>query len=113
MYRATYCARTDPLPLLPSGPGGVASRRTRHSLMISPGLGCDRHPASGCVWIGALSKNISKTSPLNRRSLGCARDDKGRSDTSIEIGCWIEGSFYQHPLLMKTLPFLCRPERSR
>src|SRR3984885_11784105 len=45
MYRATYCARTDPLPLLPSGPGGVggvASRRTRHPLIISPGLGCDR-----------------------------------------------------------------------
>jgi hypothetical protein len=33
LYRATYCAHTDPLPLLPSGPGGVggvASRRTRH-----------------------------------------------------------------------------------
>ncbi len=31
--RATYCARTSPLPLLPSGPGGVGgitSRRTRH-----------------------------------------------------------------------------------
>ena len=33
MHRATYCARNDPLPLLPSGPGGVGgitSRRTRH-----------------------------------------------------------------------------------
>jgi len=33
MYRATYCAHTSPLPLLPSGPGGVGgieSRRTRH-----------------------------------------------------------------------------------
>src|SRR5664279_4751450 len=33
MYRATYCARNGPLPLLPSGPGGVGgivSRRTRH-----------------------------------------------------------------------------------
>ena len=32
-YRVTYCARTSPLPLLPSGPGGVGgitSRRTRH-----------------------------------------------------------------------------------
>jgi len=29
----TYCARTSPLPLLPSGPGGfggITSRRTRH-----------------------------------------------------------------------------------
>jgi hypothetical protein len=45
LYRATYCARTDPLPLLPSGPGGVggvASRRTRHSLIIAPGSGQDR-----------------------------------------------------------------------
>src|SRR6267142_6248957 len=35
MYRVTYCARTGPLPLLPSGPGGVggiASRRTRHMM---------------------------------------------------------------------------------
>src|ERR1700739_1219228 len=34
MYRGTYCARTGPLPLLPSGPGGVggiAPRRTRHT----------------------------------------------------------------------------------
>jgi len=33
VHRATYCARNDPLPLLPSGPGGVGgitSRRTRH-----------------------------------------------------------------------------------
>jgi len=35
MYRATHCARNDPLPLLPSGPGGVGgitSRRTRHTI---------------------------------------------------------------------------------
>ena len=33
MYRVTYCARTSPLPLLPSGPGGfggIAPRRARH-----------------------------------------------------------------------------------
>ena len=32
-YRVTYCTRTSPLPLLPSGPGGIGgitSRRTRH-----------------------------------------------------------------------------------
>src|ERR1035441_7074458 len=37
-YRATYCARNDPLPLLPSGPGGVGgitSRRTRHCSILS------------------------------------------------------------------------------
>jgi hypothetical protein len=34
VHRATYCAHNYPLPLLPSGPGGVGgitSRRTRHS----------------------------------------------------------------------------------
>src|ERR1700731_1993325 len=33
VHRATYCAHNYPLPLLPSGPGGVGgimSRRTRH-----------------------------------------------------------------------------------
>ena len=37
-YRVTYCARTSPLPLLPSGPGGVGgitSRRARHWLILS------------------------------------------------------------------------------
>jgi hypothetical protein len=37
-YRVTYCARTSPLPLLPSGPGGVGgitSRRTRHLLILA------------------------------------------------------------------------------
>jgi hypothetical protein len=29
--------------------------------------------------------NISSTGPLNRRSLGYARDDKGKGDASIEI----------------------------
>src|ERR1700678_1986583 len=49
MYRATYCARTDPLPLLPSGPGGVggvASRRTRHNLMIALGTGREKSQKS-------------------------------------------------------------------
>jgi hypothetical protein len=35
-----------------------------------------------------LSKNISRKGPRNCRSLGCARDDKGESDGSIESGCW-------------------------
>jgi hypothetical protein len=37
-YRATYCARSCPLPLLPSGPGGVGgitSRRTRHNKILT------------------------------------------------------------------------------
>ena len=41
-YRAIYCARNGPLPLLPSGPGGVGgitSRRARHTLSLpSPEL---------------------------------------------------------------------------
>ena len=39
LYRGAYCAHTSPLPLLPSGPGGVggiASRRARHWYRISP-----------------------------------------------------------------------------
>jgi hypothetical protein len=43
------------------------------------------------------SKNISRKGPRNCRSLhgtpgqvGCARDDKGKSDAFIESGCWTE-----------------------
>src|SRR5579864_2562753 len=42
-YRATYCARNDPLPLLPSGPGGVGgitSRRTRHCSILPSSQPC-------------------------------------------------------------------------
>jgi hypothetical protein len=38
VHRATYCAHNYPLPLLPSGPGGVGgitSRRTRHSFYFT------------------------------------------------------------------------------
>ena len=41
-YRVTHCARTDPLPLLPSGPGGVggvAPRRTRHCSSLTEAKG--------------------------------------------------------------------------
>jgi hypothetical protein len=34
-----------------------------------------------------LEKNIPKKGPLNRRSLGCARDDKGEDSASMESGC--------------------------
>jgi hypothetical protein len=37
------------------------------------------------------SKNISKRGPRNRRSLGFARDDKGKADTSMEVGRWTDG----------------------
>jgi hypothetical protein len=36
----------------------------------------------------ALSKNISTKGPRNCRSLGYARDDKGKGHRSIEGGCW-------------------------
>jgi hypothetical protein len=39
-----------------------------------------------------LSKNISRRGPLNRRSLGFARDDKGNRNASTEPGCWTEGA---------------------
>jgi hypothetical protein len=41
----------------------------------------------------ALSKNISTKGPQNCRSLGFARDDKGKGDGSIENGCWTETFF--------------------
>ena len=47
-YRVTYCARTSPLPLLPSGPGGIGgitSRRTRHWLILAFAAG--RYLVSG------------------------------------------------------------------
>jgi hypothetical protein len=34
----------------------------------------------------ALSKNISRKGPRNCRSLGFARDDKGKGDLSMESG---------------------------
>ena len=34
-----------------------------------------------------LSKNIPKKGPLNCRSLGCARDDKGEGDASMKSSC--------------------------
>jgi hypothetical protein len=58
-----------------------------------------------------LSKNISRTGPRNRRSLGCApRDDKGQGNGSIESRCWTEVS--HHFPWHHNLP-LCHPERSR
>ena len=42
----------------------------------------------------APSKNISRKGPRNCRSLGCARDDKGEDDASLESGCWTEGVFH-------------------
>jgi hypothetical protein len=48
VYRATYCAHTSPLPLLPSGPGGVGgitSRRTRHKTNHTIANGPANHPA--------------------------------------------------------------------
>jgi len=55
-------------------------------------------PPLRCASVGmtivseALSKNISRKGPRNCRSLGCARDDKGESDASIESSCWTGAS---------------------
>jgi hypothetical protein len=35
----------------------------------------------------ALSKNVTRKGPLNRRSLGCARDDKGEGSAAMEKRC--------------------------
>jgi DNA-binding winged helix-turn-helix (wHTH) protein len=42
----------------------------------------------------ALSKNIPRNGPRNRRSLGYARDDKGEGDASKESGWWTKGVFH-------------------
>jgi hypothetical protein len=39
-----------------------------------------------------VEKNISRNGPLNRRSLGFARDDKGDGGVSIESGHWDGGT---------------------
>ena len=41
----------------------------------------------------ASSKNIARTGLQNCRSLGCARDDKGEGDASLESGYQTEGVF--------------------
>jgi hypothetical protein len=41
-------------------------------------------------FVGVLKKNIPTKGPQNRRSLGIARDDKGKGGGSVECGCWIE-----------------------
>ncbi len=48
-----YCTRIDPLPLLPSGPGGVGgntSRRTRHIMKFSMCRGMDSARMVGSNW---------------------------------------------------------------
>jgi hypothetical protein len=61
-------------------------------------------------------RNISTKDPLNRRSLGFARDDKGEGNGSIKSGCRTEAFFItlsrpqtndpsvEHPLFMEPLP---------
>jgi hypothetical protein len=51
-----------------------------------------------CLSNSLWSKNISKRGPLNRGSLGFARDDKG-GGTSKKSGCWAEGAFHEKRLL--------------
>jgi hypothetical protein len=44
--------------------------------------------------IRTLSQNISRRGPQNRRSLGCARDDKGKGDASMKSGWRTQGVFH-------------------
>jgi len=37
---------------------------------------------------------LSRRGPRNCRSLGFARDDKGKGDTLMESGCWTEDVFH-------------------
>jgi hypothetical protein len=45
-----------------------------------------------------LSKNISTKGPRNCRSLGFARDDKGKDNGCIKSGCWVEAITLVGPL---------------
>jgi hypothetical protein len=40
-------------------------------------------------WCKRPVQNIPKKAPLNCRSLGFARDDKGKGDALVGIGCWL------------------------
>ncbi len=65
-YRVTHCARTDPLPLLPSGPGGVggvAPRRTRHCLSLTEAEGGVRGPVD-CVWDSIRDRRAGRALPV-------------------------------------------------
>jgi hypothetical protein len=53
----------------------------------------------------ALSKNISRKGPQNRRSLGFARDDKGEGDLLWKVVSEPKNASVQQPLSMKPLPF--------
>jgi hypothetical protein len=45
----------------------------------------------------ALSKNISRTGPRSRRSLGFARDDKGEGGSSIKLALEVLGTIFRKP----------------
>src|ERR1700757_2941592 len=77
VHRVAYCARSDPLPLLPSGPGGVGgipSRRTRHWERISlrsPNV-CPLKHFSDCLCSYAARRRLSAKklhSTVARKSL--------------------------------------------
>jgi hypothetical protein len=51
------------------------------------------HAGAGSPLCYALSKNISTKGPLNCRSLGFARDDKGEGGGHIKSGCRAEAFF--------------------
>src|ERR1017187_4422223 len=113
--RVTYCARTSPLPLLPSGPGGVGgitSRRTRHLLILSPQPSPSdtrkpapvsrlqrppRSPHSQVSHSASLNQNIARSLPIvqnGRRFSGPAK-----------------GSIQSRQKMIDP-PLNCHPERS-
>jgi hypothetical protein len=50
-------------------------------------------------------ENISREGPQNRRSLGFARDDKGKGDLLWKVVSEPKNASVQQPLSMKPLPF--------
>ena len=75
MYRGTCCARTSPLPLLPSGPGGVggiAPRRARHGASLPPGAFQQAGPADVTLSYGSGS-GLDRSRRLGSSSCNGAR----------------------------------------
>jgi hypothetical protein len=57
-----------------------------------------------------LSKNISRKGPRNCRSLGFARDDKGKGNRSIKSGCLLSEAALHGSA---ALPFVVSTEAQR
>ena len=90
------CGRKAPKSICQQASPGFLRLRSGQALRlraIKPSV-CDRSAKRFAQDDGFVegSKNISTKGPQNCRSLGFARDHKGKSDASLEGGCWTEAT---------------------